>query len=116
MQMRRPLVVALAVLALAPASAQATHEEPFPVQLVRVSVPTQADRDRLTNLGLDLTEHGGDTYVEAVLHSTADATRLATNGFTWTVSIQDLGLREIANNKVNAAYATTTAVSPLPSG
>ncbi len=57
-------------------------------------VPTQADRDRLTNLGLDLTEHGGHGYVEVVLHSAADATALAGAGFTWTVTIPDLALRE----------------------
>jgi hypothetical protein len=79
-------------------------------------VPTQADRDRLTNLGLDLTEHGGDSYVEAVLHSTADATKLATEGFTWTVTIPDLGLRQLENNRISAAYAAAVDASPLPSG
>jgi hypothetical protein len=120
MQSRRAFVLVLAVivgaLALQSAPASAAAEEAFPVQLVRVAVPTQADRDRLTTLGLDLTEHGGDSYVEAVLHSTADATELATHGFTWTVTIQDLGLREIANNQVNAAYAAAVTTSPLPSG
>jgi Zinc carboxypeptidase len=116
MQTRRLLVPVLLALLLVPAQARAEQSEAFPVQLVRVNVPTQADRDRLTDLGLDLTEHGGDTFVEAVLHSSADATRLATSGFTWTVSIQDLGLREIANNQVNAAYAAAVTTSPLPSG
>jgi hypothetical protein len=108
-------LVALA-LSLQSASALAETTEAFPVQLVRVSVPTQADRDRLTNLGLDLTEHGGNSYVEVVLHSSADATELATQGFSWTVTIPDLGLREIQNNRVNAAYASAVQVSPLPSG
>jgi zinc carboxypeptidase len=107
-------VASLGALLSTPASA--THDELVAVQLVRVNVPTQADRDRLTNLGLDLTEHGGPTYVEAVLHTTAEATRLAGAGFTWTVTIPDLGLREIQNNEVNAAYAQATSVSPLPSG
>jgi hypothetical protein len=110
-----PFALALA-LALPSASAWAESTEAFPVQLVRIDVPTQADRDRLTNLGLDLTEHGGDNYVEAVLHSSADATELATQGFSWTVTIPDLGLREIQNNKVNAAYAAAVDTSPLPSG
>jgi hypothetical protein len=106
---------AFALTLLAPA-ATAAAEEAFPVQLVRVNVPAQADRDRLTDLGLDLTEHGGPTYVEAVLHSAADATRLASAGFTWSVTIPDLALRELRNNELNAAYAAATAVSPLPSG
>ena len=94
----------------------ATAADPFPVQLVRVNVPAQADRDRLTNLGLDLTEHGGPAYVEVVLHSAADATRLASAGFTWTVTIPDLALRQLRNNELSAAYASATMVSPLPSG
>jgi hypothetical protein len=110
------VVLAAGASAFLPASAWASHDDPLPVQLVRVAVPTQADRDRLTNLGLDLTEHGGHDYVEVVLHTPDEATRLATAGFTWTVSIQDLGLREIANNKVNAAYAAAVDTSPLPSG
>ena len=110
------LVVAAGALALQPSSASGAHDDPLPVQLVRVSVPTQASRDRLTNLGLDLTEHGGHDYVEVVLHTPAEASELATEGFTWTVTIQDLGLREIQNNQVNAAYAAAVNVSPLPSG
>lgn len=103
-------------LALQAATAFGATEAPFPTQLVRVAVPAQADRDRLTNLGLDLTEHGEDTYVEAVLHTASDATRLASAGFTWTVTIPDLALREKRNNELNAAYAAATVVSPLPSG
>ena len=100
-----------------PVAISAASTDPaFPVQLVSVNVPTQGDRDRLTNLGLDLTEHGGPTFVEAVLHTPADASRLLGAGFTYTVTIPDLGLREIQNNKVNAQYAAATSASPLPSG
>jgi hypothetical protein len=116
----RKLVIGLAVFATALAfsstMARASHEEPLAVQLVRVNVPTQADRDRLTNLGIDLTEHGGDNYVEAVLHTSAEASKLAASGFTWTVTIPDLGLRERQNNEINAAYAAAVDTSPLPSG
>jgi hypothetical protein len=105
-----------AAFTLPSASAWAGDSEPFPVQLVRVNVPSQVDRDRLTNLGLDLTEHGGDGYVEVVLHSATDAATLSSSGFTWTVTIPDLGLREIQNNRVNTAYAAAVDVSPLPSG
>ena len=112
----RALLALFALVLLVPSTSAAETTEPFPVQLVRVNVPSQADRDRLTNLGLDLTEHGGDAYVEAVLHSASDAGELSAAGFTWTVTIPDLGLREIQNNKVNAAYASAVTVSPLPSG
>jgi hypothetical protein len=99
-------------LTVSPCSA----ERAFPVQLVRVGVPTFEDRDRLTNLGLDLTEHAGHDYVEVVLHSAADAGRLSEAGFNWTVEIPDLAIRQKQNNEVSAAYAAATEVSPLPSG
>lgn len=104
------------VAALLPAAASATHEEDLPVQLVRVNVPTQADRDRLASLGLDLSEHAGDTYVDAVLHTSDDRAVLAANGFTYTVVIPDLGLRLAEINEINSAYAATTFSSQLPSG
>jgi hypothetical protein len=110
------LAAVATVLLLAAIPAAGADDATFPVQLVRVNVPTQADRDRLTNLGLDLTEHGGPTYVEVVLHTPTDASRLAAAGYTWTVTIPDLGLRQQRNNELSAAYAATTAVSPLPSG
>jgi hypothetical protein len=110
--------VFLAVVAVAlPVSlAAASEEQPFPTQLVRVNVPSQDDRDRLTNLGLDLTEHGGPTFVEVVLHSAADASRLAQSGYVWTVTIPDLAVRQKQNNEISAAYAQSTDLSPLPSG
>jgi len=116
----RPVLVALTFVAVALALqlplASAAHDSPFAVQLVRVNVPTEADRDRLTNLGLDLTEHAGHAYVEVVVHEQAELSRLVESGFTWTVTIPDLGLREIQNNEANAAYAQATTTSPLPSG
>ncbi len=110
------LVVAGTACALLAATAGATHDGNIPVQLARVNVPTQGDVDRLTDLGIDLTEHSGTGFVEAVLHTTADADRLRAAGFTWTVTIPDLGLRERQNAELNAAYASSTSVSPLPSG
>jgi hypothetical protein len=95
---------------------RASSHPPFPVQLVRVATPTDVDRDRLTNLGLDLTEHGGDAFVDVVLHSQGDADRLVEHGFRWTVVVPDLGAREVENRRANAAYAAATDVSPLPSG
>ena len=44
--------------------------------LVRVSTPTAGDKDRLIALGLDLTEHATDQYVEVVLHGADDARAL----------------------------------------
>ena len=116
----------LAALALAAAVGPATADllsesptvpsAPFAASLVRVDVPTWAARDRLVNLGLDLTEHAGRDYVEVVLHRAADADLLRANGFSWTVVIEDLARREAENNRVNAAYAAAVAASALPSG
>jgi hypothetical protein len=110
------VTVLAATCALTFSVPSASAEQAFPVQLVRVGVPTYEDRDRLTNLGLDLTEHAGHDYVEVVLHSAADAGRLSEAGFNWTVEIPDLAIRQKQNNEVSAAYAAATEVSPLPSG
>ena len=110
------LALTVGLLGAGATAAPAAVEQPFATQLVRVNVPTQEARDRLTTLGLDLTEHGGPTYVEVVLHRLDDATRLATAGFTWTVTIPDLALRQLQNNEIGARYAAVTTTSPLPSG
>ncbi|MBW3575916.1 MAG: zinc carboxypeptidase [Actinobacteria bacterium] len=109
--------VVLASLALSPPRPLGASEEPpFPVQLVRVTTATHDQRDRLTDLGLDLTEHGGDTFVDVVLHSEEDAARLVEHGFAWTVVVADLGAREVENQELNRQYAAATDLSPLPSG
>ena len=48
------------------------------VQLVRVSTPTRAAKDRLLATGLDLTEHGSATYLDVVLHGADDVQTLTT--------------------------------------
>ncbi|TFV86821.1 M14 family metallopeptidase [Blastococcus sp. CT_GayMR16] len=98
---------------IAPAAAD---PESFRPQLVTVDTPTSADRELLQTLGLDLTEHAGQDYVEVVLHTLDDVAALATAGLSYDVRIPDLLVREAENNQVNAAYAATTATSPLPSG
>ncbi|MBW3658857.1 MAG: hypothetical protein KY457_09480, partial [Actinobacteria bacterium] len=53
-------VVAGLGLALAPAPTTSVPAvETFAPQLVTVDTPTRAAKDRLTSLGLDLTEHAG---------------------------------------------------------
>jgi hypothetical protein len=97
----------------APAAAESDEFRP---QLVTVDTPTRADKALLQTLGLDLTEHAGQDYVEVVLHTLADVAALATAGLGYDVRIPDLLAREAENNQVNAAYAATTVSSPLPSG
>ena len=111
-----PLLGVAAVFALLAGTASATHERPSPAQLVRVAVPTLAGFERLEGTGLDLSEHAGRGFVDAVLHSSADAEKLRAEGFEWRVTIPDLELRERRNSELNAAYAAATTLSPLPSG
>ncbi len=111
--------LAAAALSLGALSAVPTAAEgstAFPPQLVRVDTPTRADKDRLGALGLDLTEHAGPGFVEAVLHRASDAEALAAAGLTYDVRVPDLALRTARNNRVSRAYAAEVASSPLPSG
>ena len=110
-------VLAVAVTAaLLAGTAGATHERTGSAQLARVVVSTQAEYEQLATLGIDLSEHAGPGYVDAVLHSRSEAERLRAHRFRWTVTIPDLAARERMNSALNADYATATDVSPLPSG
>jgi hypothetical protein len=118
---RRLALIGVATAALGIGLAPTFHAgaaEPtvFPVQLVTVDTPTRADKDRLTRLRLDLTEHAGHDYVEVVLHTAADADKLRKAGLGWDVRIPDLALRSAHINAANKAYADATLASPLPSG
>jgi hypothetical protein len=88
----------------------------FAPQLVTVDTPTRADKDRLSTLGLDLTEHAGHDYVEVVLHTPADLARLTGAGFAYDVRIPDLIAREQERQQLDAAFAAATTRSALPSG
>jgi hypothetical protein len=107
---------ALTLGALAAVPSAAEGSTTFPVQLVRVDTPTHADKDRLTRLGLDLTEHAGPGFVEVVLHTADDAAALRDAGLTYDVEIPDLALRTARNNRASKAYAESVTSSPLPSG
>jgi len=107
---------ALALGALSAVPSAAEGSTTFPVQLVRVDTPTRADKDQLTALGLDLTEHAGPGFVEVVLHSGADADALRAAGLSFDVEIPDLALRTAQNNRTGKAYAASVTESPLPSG
>ncbi len=85
-------------------------------QLVKVDVPLWGDRERLTKLGLDLTEHAGHDYVEVVLHAVEHEDLLRNQGFTWTVVTPDLIALEHERIQADAAYFRSTSISPLPSG
>lgn len=88
----------------------------FASQLVTVDAPTQMDRIRLGKLGLDLTEHAGQDYVEVVLHTAAQRALLRSAGFTYEVRIPDLARRKAQIAELDKAFAARVGRSKLPSG
>lgn len=84
--------------------------------LVRVRTPHRGDKNRLSRLGLDVTEKADATGVEVVVAGDADRRKLADNGFTATVVEADLSAKSVRDAKADQAYAARTTVSPLPSG
>ena len=71
-------------------STVAVEGAPGPLQLVRVSTATRAAKNRLVATGLDVTEHGRETYLDVVLHGLKDAATLTKAGFSYQVLIDDL--------------------------
>ncbi len=113
-------VAVTAALLTAPGNAQGLAQTrapvPFRPQLVTVETPQRADKERLQQLGLDLTEHAGHDYIEVVLHTPADLAALTAGGFEYDVAIADLVRRGVEIAEINEAYAASVAASPLPSG
>ena len=110
------LAAAAITLTLTALPASGADLDTYATKLVSISAPTQVDRSRLANLGLDLTEHGGPGFVDAVLHSTTDEAILEAAGYGFKVAIPDLAVRQKQNNEISEAYAASVAASPLPSG
>jgi hypothetical protein len=85
-------------------------------RLVSVRVPTRADRGRLVDSGLDVTEHAGHDSVEVVLTEAAHEAVLADLGLDWRVVTPDLIAQEHDRILADAAYHRAVQESPLPSG
>jgi hypothetical protein len=92
------------------------HSDPAGPSLVRVLTPTREARDLLTTLGLDLTEHAGDDFVEVVLHDDAEAEVLRAAGLEYDTVIADLWARERQRAEADAAFAAANPTTALPSG
>lgn len=103
-------------LAVAPSATSTAPPAVDLVSLVRVDTPTRTDRQRVADLGLDLSEHAGNDFVDVVLHGADDAALLREHGFTWTVRIPDLVAREAEVAASDAAYAAAEDTTPMPSG
>ena len=91
-------------------------QQPEPVSMVTVRTPTHADKNRLTALGLDVTEHGDGDSVDVVLHGAADAATLRDAGFSFTTRIADLMAQDRADRAQDRRYAARVRRSNLPSG
>jgi zinc carboxypeptidase len=86
------------------------------ISLVRVSTPTRDRKDLLTSLGLDVTEHGGRTFISVLLHGPDDARTLRENKFSYTVETPNLVREDIRARAADARYASRVRASALPSG
>ena len=88
---------------------------PEKVSLVRVSIANAARKAQLIKLGLDLTEHGRDGFVEVLLHGAADARKLREAKFIYTNEISDLVAHD-ARNRVAERKSPGVGARALPSG
>jgi hypothetical protein len=84
--------------------------------LVRVATANLDRKNELTDLGLDLTEHGGPGFVEAVLYGAADAQKLVDNNFAYTTQVPDLSVQSRQERAADAQFAAANASSDFPSG
>jgi hypothetical protein len=98
---------------LAPVDLSAKHG---PVKLVEIETPRREDVERLTTLGLDLTEHGEEGHREAVLYTAAEERLLRARGFRFRTKIADLAEASRRDRAADRRYAASVAGSPLPSG
>jgi hypothetical protein len=84
--------------------------------LVRVATANLTRKNELADLGLDLTEHGGAGFVEAVLYGAADAQKLVDNNFAYTTKVPDLSVQSRQERAADAQFAAANAASEFPSG
>jgi hypothetical protein len=84
--------------------------------LVRVATANLDRKNELAGLGLDLTEHGGNGFVEAVLYGAADAQKLVDNNFAYTTKVPDLSVQSRNDRAADARFAAANASSDFPSG
>ena len=83
---------------------------------MRVSTPTHERKNELQRLGLDLTEHGGPGFVEAVLYGAADRQALVDNNFAYTVEVPDMAVQARQDRAADARFAAAYPETELPSG
>jgi hypothetical protein len=100
----------------APSAVRERAADDTPTRIVMVDAPTVADRNRVVDLGLDLTEHVTTKGIEVVLHDAGDARALREAGFGWTVEVADLEAEQREQRRADRRYAARVDESGLPSG
>ncbi|MFB6722722.1 M14 family zinc carboxypeptidase [Kribbella sp. NPDC056345] len=85
-------------------------------QLLDVSTPTRADKEKLLKLGFDVTEQADADSVTVFAGDARERSLLKSAGFAWTVKVADVEEQNRLDRAKDAEYAAKTAVSPLPSG
>ncbi|MFT6942729.1 MAG: hypothetical protein ACJA2F_000924 [Nitriliruptoraceae bacterium] len=89
----------------------------FAPRLLQVDAPTLDARNAINALGLDVTEHASNSYVEVIATSPRDLATLDDAGFSYIVAIADLVADNSERIALDVAYAETVdGFSPLPSG
>jgi hypothetical protein len=86
------------------------------VRSVRVLVDGAADVHRMEEAGLDVTEHGGDGFMDVLLHGDADLRTLRDLRLAFSVLDADVAATDRAARRADARYAAETTASGLPSG
>ena len=79
--------------------------------LVRVQTPTPASKTLLNTLGLDLTEHGGDGFVEVVSYGAGDLAKLRDAGLEYTIEVADLDAQARSDRAADRAFAKRVGTS-----
>ena len=111
------LALPLSLQVSAEGSSTSTTTVASPTQIVRVSTPTLAARNKLAKLKLDIAGTVGRSAIDVVVDSSADKTKLKRAGFSWTVVVEDVEAAERARRAADKAYAAAKpGGSALPSG
>jgi len=87
-----------------------------PSSLANVKVTSAAEEAQLQDLGLDLTEHGGDDYIAVVLHGDEDREALEKAGLDYEIEVGNLDRQSARQRSIDADFAAETQRSSLPSG
>jgi Ca2+-binding RTX toxin-like protein len=83
--------------------------------LVLVQTPNASAEQELTELGLDLTEHGGKGFIGVVVHGAEDRETLDRAGFKWETAVGNLARQSARERATDERYATRVQRSALPS-